>query len=280
MGSASAPVSTDPIYVLAVGNDSRYKTAEDSGVGKDDPSYSDTIMLMRLDPEKNYISILSIPRDTAAEYNGEPVKINAVHQMGGIQALTKYVEGMFGIDIPYYFDLKFVDFANLVDKLGGVGVNVPMGLTGGDIINGGKISLEAGDNTLDGASALMLARQRKVYSGNGEAIRQMISRDLVANAIQAVAAASSSEAGNYADILKSFGESNMPENVLTAYVAAYMDNDGKVAFNLGTTPYDGGIDDTGSWRVAADPEIYAAEKASMETGDPALTDIVALPDVS
>ena len=273
-------IKTDPVYVLVNGNDSRYGTSEQEkdGATADSPSFADTIMLMRLDPANNRIAICTIPRDTAAEVNGNPDKINATHWMGGPEALAKEVGGMFGVDVPYYFDMRFIDFTNFVDQIGGINVNVPMGLTGGDIVNGEEITLSEGPNTLNGTAALMLARQRKVYAADGEAVRQMISRDMVANTIQAFAAKPASEAATYAKMLESDCKTNMPEDVLEAYMAAFMNND-TITFNLGTTPYTGGIDESGTWRISRDANVYAQLKQAMETGGD-LTAVVPLPAVS
>jgi len=278
--SSKKVIETDPVYILAVGNDSRYMTAEDEGktIKDTDPSYSDTIMLLRVDPKTDYISVVSIPRDTAVDIDGEPGKINDIHQMKGIQALAEYIEGMFNVKIPYYFDLHFVDFANLINKMGGVTMNVPFDITGGDVITDEDISLSGGENTLNGNEALMLVRQRKIYSDNGEAVRQMLSRELVANAIQSFAKKPASEAAGAADILTSFGVTNMPKDVLTAYISAFMSNANEINFNMGSTPYAGGIDDTGAWRAHADAETCQKIREAMESGSP-ITDIVANPAI-
>ena len=278
--SSKKVIETDPVYILAVGNDSRYNTAEDEGktIKDTDPSYSDTIMLLRVDPKTDYISIVSIPRDTAVDIDGEPMKINDIHQMKGIEALAKYIEGMFGVKIPYYFDLHFVDFAGLIDKMGGVTMNVPFDITGGDVITDEDISLKGGENNLNGNEALMLVRQRKIYPDNGEAVRQMLSRELVANGIQAFAKKPASEAAAAADILESFGVTNMPKDVLTAYITAFMNNANEINFNMGSSPYAGGIDDTGAWRAHADAETCQKIREAMESGTP-ITDIVANPAI-
>ena len=278
--SSKKVIETDPVYILAVGNDSRYMTAEDEGktIKDTDPSYSDTIMLLRVDPKTDYISVVSIPRDTAVDIDGEPGKINDIHQMKGIQALAEYIEGMFNVKIPYYFDLHFVDFANLINKMGGVTMNVPFDITGGDVITDEDISLSGGENTLNGNEALMLVRQRKIYSDNGEAVRQMLSRELVANAIQSFAKKPASEAAGAADILESFGVTNMPKDVLTAYISAFMNNPNEINFNMGSTPYAGGIDDTGAWRAHADAETCQKIREAMESGSP-ITDIVSNPAI-
>ena len=275
---ATKTVSTDPVYILVDGNDSRYGTSEQTDQTPETKGYADTIMLMRVDPAKNHIAIVSIPRDTAAEFDGKPDKINAVH-WAGPEALAKEVGNMFGVDVPYYFDYKFIEFANFVDKLGGVKVDVPMSLTGGDIINDDRLSVEAGPNTLDGVTALMLCRQRKVYADNGEAIRQMITRDLVANAIQAAAAQPSTEAAKYANLLETSGNTNMPADVLEAYIAAFQDSGQPISFSLGTTPYAGSLDEsTGVWCIPRDGDVYAQLKQAMEDGGN-LADVVPLPAV-
>ena len=278
--SAKKAVDTKPVYALAIGNDSRYMTAEDEEkkIQSTDPAFSDTIMLLRLDPGTNSIAILTVPRDTATEIQGQPFKINDVHYAGGPEALSKWIGEMFGVEIPYYFDLKFVDFANLVDKMGGIKANVPMSLTGGDVITDQDLSVGAGENTLNGHEALMVARQRKVYADNGEAIRQMISREMVANGIQAYASKPESEAAGAAALLETIGTTNMPDDVLTAYIKAFMKNSGDIAFNLGTAPYVGGVDSTGAWRIANDPDTYAKLHEAMESGA-ALSDIVPNPAV-
>lgn len=276
--SSSDTVETKPVYMLAIGNDSRFQTAEDKKgtIQATDPSFSDTIMLMRLDPQNNSIAIASIPRDTATEIEGQPFKINDVHYAGGPNALCQFIGDMFGVEIPYYYDLKFVDFAALVDRIGGVTLEVPMALSGKDEITGESVSVGAGENTLNGHEALMVVRQRKVYSNNGEAIRQQISRELVSGTIQAWANKPASEAAEAVSILESFGETNMPDDVLTAYIAAFMNNEGEIAFNMGSAPYEGGIDSTGAWRIANDPDMYAQMHAAMESGAP-LTDLVPNP---
>ena len=275
--SSVAKKSLDPVYVLAIGNDSRYHTSEDTGVAEDSSTYSDTIMVMRLDPAKNVISILSIPRDTATTIDGTPYKINDLHWFKGAEGLAAGLGDMLGVKIPYYLDMKFVDFAAFVDAFGGFYVNVPKGLTGGDIINGNDITLEAGDNTLDGVSALMLARQRKVYGGNGEAVRQMISRDMVANAIQKVAAMPASDSGTYTKLIESFGSTNMSSEVAESYIKAFMENPEPITFYLGTAPYEGGVDETGKWRAPYDPDTYAQLRDLMENEQP--LDLVPLPPV-
>ena len=64
-----------PFYVLVVGNDSRVGTTQISledyadGTGR-----SDTMMLVRVDPVTYKITLVTVPRDTEADYEGSVVK--------------------------------------------------------------------------------------------------------------------------------------------------------------------------------------------------------------
>ena len=55
----------DPQTVLLLGSDRRF-TKEDDGV----PPRSDTIMLLRLDPDRKFISVMSVPRDLLVSIPG------------------------------------------------------------------------------------------------------------------------------------------------------------------------------------------------------------------
>ena len=278
----SAPVQkhtgTDPVYILVVGNDNRYQTSEEEGAKKDDRTYSDTMMLMRVDPGLNSIAICTIPRDTLVQYQGQEYKLNEVHYIGYSKDLCAEVGKLFGVEVPYYFEMTFKEFADFVNKLGGVNAIVPKDMTGGDIIEGKDITLSAGEQKLDGLSALMLVRQRKLYDGDGEACRQLITRRLVADAIQYVADQPVSEAKKYTDLLETGSETNMPSAELEAYITAFMNQSTPIAFTLGTAPYETVQDASGKWGIKLEPDKFQALKQAMETGGD-MNQIVAPPEL-
>ena len=82
-----------PFYVLVVGNDSRVGTTQISledyadGTGR-----SDTMMLVRVDPVTYKITLVTVPRDTEADYEGSVVKINELYRQGGMEAAVEGVE--------------------------------------------------------------------------------------------------------------------------------------------------------------------------------------------
>jgi LCP family protein required for cell wall assembly len=78
----------------------------------------------------------------------------------GIEAMRDAVEGITGLQIPNYVLIDMQGFAQLIDALGGVEIDVaervPLGINGGEIVG----YIEAGSQRMDGATALWYARSR------------------------------------------------------------------------------------------------------------------------
>ena len=169
----------DPFYVLLLG--------VDGSASRDSDEYfagtyrSDSMMLARVDPKGGKVAIISIPRDTKVDLGqyGED-KINAAHAFGGPTLAVKAVSELAGVPISHYAEVNFDGFANVVDALGGVEVNVPIEID--DDEAGGH--LDAGTQTLSGGQALILARSRHAYDdyGSGDLYRAANQR-LVLSAI-------------------------------------------------------------------------------------------------
>ena len=84
--------------ILLIGSDRREKSVE----GQDDPGRSDTMMLLRLDPNSGSISMLSIPRDLWVEIPGYGMdRMNTSYTLGArvydydvtYQGISPYVHG-------------------------------------------------------------------------------------------------------------------------------------------------------------------------------------------
>ena len=181
-------VPTEPFYVLLVGNDSRTGTVEiTKSEYADGNARSDTMMLARIDPQTYKVTLITVPRDTTIELNGSPAKLNNAYQAGGIEASVEQVELLTGVKIDYYFDLGFVTFQKFVDALGGLSVNVPINMNMQDIVSGNDVSVAAGQQDLNGAEALVVARTREAFATDQDACRQIQDRALVAAAITKVA---------------------------------------------------------------------------------------------
>jgi LCP family protein required for cell wall assembly len=125
---------------------------------RDPISRTDSIILATIDPWKSYAGMLSIPRDLWVLIPGVGEnRINtafffaeAQNPGSGPVASTNAIQENFGITINKYLVVEMEQFVSLIDKLGGVEINlaVPMG------------GLPAGISHLDGLQALAFARER------------------------------------------------------------------------------------------------------------------------
>ena len=85
---------------------------------------SDTIMLLRLEPDA--AKIMSIPRDlfVTIQPSGREQRINAAYN-DGPSSLIQTVQDSLGIPVHRYMEVDFVTFASLVDAIGGVTIEFP-----------------------------------------------------------------------------------------------------------------------------------------------------------
>lgn len=171
----------EPFYVLLIGSDSRKGTAFYTGQEKDESQlspYADIMTLMRVDPLAHVITLVSIPRDTIVEPDGD--KVNAALRSNDPQDVVDEVARLTGVQADYYMMTTFIAFENLVNAIGGIEVDVPVTVTVPDPADGKKVTLKAGKKRhLDGSQTLVLARARKEYgSGDQEALRQVNVRNI------------------------------------------------------------------------------------------------------
>ena len=130
----------------------------------DNAGRTDTIILAFLDMTNNKINLLSIPRDTYVQIPGTSTKtkINHAYFYGGITMTMSTIEDFLGIDIDDYVIIDFKGFAEVVDAIGGVTVDVEM-----DMYKQWEgINLKAGTQTLNGTDALGYVRFRGTASAD------------------------------------------------------------------------------------------------------------------
>ena len=272
-------VPTEPFYVLLVGNDSRTGTVEiTKSEYADGNARSDTMMLARIDPQTYKVTLITVPRDTTIDLNGSPAKLNNAYQAGGIEASVEQVELLTGVKIDYYFDLGFVTFQKFVDALGGLSVNVPINMNMQDIVSGNDVSVAAGQQDLNGAEALVVARTRKAFATDQDACRQIQDRALVAAAITKVAQ-DSGMVETAVSAMMDNAETNMSADILTELVTSFVSNADKLTIYQATGPYGGDINPTtGEWLATRDEATWQQIIATADAGeDP--SGIVALPQI-
>ena len=103
---------------LVIGSDKRANEEED-------PGRSDTTMLVRLDPDKGLISMMSIPRDLKAEIPGYGTgKFNEAYAYGGTKLTLQTVKELTGLPINHVVNIDFLGFAQGVYAIGCVYTDV------------------------------------------------------------------------------------------------------------------------------------------------------------
>ena len=101
--------------ILLIGTDSR---GEDRG-------RSDSMILLSINSKTNKINMVSLMRDTYVQVPGYGgCKLNAAYSYGGPELLMDTIEDNFYIEIDDYVTVNFISFANIVDAVGGVEIEV------------------------------------------------------------------------------------------------------------------------------------------------------------
>jgi LCP family protein required for cell wall assembly len=174
---AEVPPADKAAIGLVIGYDRRHGEAEGT------PSRSDTIMLLRADPQTKSISMLSFPRDMIVdvrcpgnEFRG---KINSAYATCGAQGALQTVRGVTGLPINYLITVNFRGFKKIVNTLGGVWVDVDRryfndnaGVSPG--YGFAKINLRPGYQRLTGGAALDFVRFRHTDSDFHRVARQQL----------------------------------------------------------------------------------------------------------
>jgi LCP family protein required for cell wall assembly len=115
----------EAVTLLFLGNDRR---PGERGIPR-----TDTILLVRADPYRNRIALLSLPRDLWVNIPGYGSnRINAAYvwgeiyhaQGGGLGLARRTVSGLLGIEIDNVTMVDFEGFIGLIDTLGGITVDV------------------------------------------------------------------------------------------------------------------------------------------------------------
>jgi len=147
---------------------------------------TDTMMLFTLDPVSNTAGMLSIPRDMWVAIPGfDHAKINTAYYLGEIYKLpgggpalaSETVEQFLGVPVTYYAQVDFLAFAQMIDTMGGLTINVRKELTVDPVGPGNTVFLYEGVQDLDGATTLAYARAR--YTEGGDFDRAQRQQDVI-----------------------------------------------------------------------------------------------------
>jgi LCP family protein required for cell wall assembly len=94
--------------------------------GRETANRTDSITLLRVDKGSHRLAYLSIPRDLRVEIPGHGTgKVNAAMQLGGAGLAVKTVRVLTGLPINHVVVVDFSQFEDLINKLGGITIDVP-----------------------------------------------------------------------------------------------------------------------------------------------------------
>jgi LCP family protein required for cell wall assembly len=156
----------DPQTILIIGSDKRLGM-------KGDPGRSDTTILLRVDPDKDAIALLSIPRDLKVNIPGVGVdKFNAAYTAGGPDKTLRVVKQLTGLDVSHVVNINFTGFADAVNAIECVYIDVDRRYYIPPESGTAEINVEAGYQRMCGYNALAYVRFRHFDNDLVRAARQ------------------------------------------------------------------------------------------------------------
>jgi LCP family protein required for cell wall assembly len=173
---SKVPAPSQAATALVVGYDQR---AGAGGFGAKD-SRSDTLMLIRADPQLDTLSLFSFPRDLVVPIYCNQTsayatdRINTAWTDCGSQGTLDTVQKLTGIPVNYLITLNFHGFKLIVNKLHGVYMNVDHRYYIPPNTGTAAINLEPGYQRLDGEQALEFVRFRHFDSDLYRNARQQL----------------------------------------------------------------------------------------------------------
>ncbi|WP_405459224.1 LCP family protein [Streptomyces sp. NBC_00101] len=163
---------------LIVGSDSREGMSSEEKkalhTGSAEGKRTDSMMILH--NGSNGPTLVSLPRDSNVEIpsfkgsesgktyqgTGRTVKLNAAYAEDGPELLVRTVEYNTGLHIDHYVEIGFGGFANIVDAIGGVEMDIPKAFK--DKKSGADF--QAGKQTLNGEQSLAFVRTRYAFAGS------------------------------------------------------------------------------------------------------------------
>lgn len=172
------PEAGEGTNYLIVGSDSRKgMSAEEKKklhTGSAEGKRTDSMMILHTGGGSP--TLISLPRDSNVTIpsfkgsdsgklypnTGRQTKLNAAYAEDGPELLVRTVEANTGLHIDHYVEIGFAGFANIVDAVGGVEMDIPQDIK--DTKSGAD--LKKGKQTLNGEQALAFVRTRYALAGS------------------------------------------------------------------------------------------------------------------
>ncbi|MEV5874549.1 LCP family protein [Streptomyces sp. NPDC052101] len=171
------PASGSGTNYLIVGSDSRegMSKADEKKLhtGAAEGKRTDSMMILHVGDSGD--TLVSLPRDSNVTVpsfkgtsgkvypsTGRQEKLNATYAEDGPTLLVRTIEANTGLHIDHYVEIGFQGFANIVDAVGGVDINIDKAFK--DKWSGADF--QAGEQTLNGQQALAFVRTRHAFAAS------------------------------------------------------------------------------------------------------------------
>ncbi len=144
------------VNVLLIGSDQRVAGTDDIGRG-------DVTMLCSLNKKTGAVKLVSIERSVGVPWPGHgDVMLTSYYSYNGPAATAKNLSELFDVRIDGYAHVDFDTFRQVVERIGGVDVELSAAEAGGVNEALGYAACAEGENHLDGESALAFCRLRAI----------------------------------------------------------------------------------------------------------------------
>jgi len=168
-------VKEKPVSIVLMGVDTRPKGGSLN---------TDVMMVASFDPKTKTAAVVSMPRDSYINVDGYRARkanqfyadfyVSAIRdgatkeqaEAEGKKAVREVLGKLYGIDVQYAAVINFQGFADVVDALGGVEVDVDMRMKYYSKADGTNIDLHKGRQPLNGEQALGFVRYRQSNDGS------------------------------------------------------------------------------------------------------------------
>ena len=156
---AAKPKAGQPFTMLILGTDSRAGTGTEYGTDADACHCSDTIMLARVNPQTQQVSLLSLPRDIPVTgSSGKRAKLNSAFAQGPDNSVA-VIEKTLNIPINHWVVLDLAGFKSIVNAVNGIKLDFPYPIKDK---NAGLNVTSTGCQTVTGDEALAISRAREL----------------------------------------------------------------------------------------------------------------------
>ena len=203
------------INILLIGQDRR---------PGEPPQRSDSMIVLSFNPTNKTVKLISFMRDLYVQIPGySDNRMNAAYQFGGMELLDSVIKTNFGVTIDGNLEVDFDGFAQIVDLLGGIDIEVSdydaawMNDSWENDNFKYNWNIKSGLNHFDGTQTLFYSRIR--YVGNCDFERTERQRNVMTIIIDKILSLSTAEKAKMFDVILPYLTTDMSNQEMLSYCA-------------------------------------------------------------